>query len=200
VRPPTDFDYDYFDNPAAYGYQGYSREKWSLAPTSPWKSVADYCVAAGVRSAVDVGCAKGFLVRELIAAGIDAHGFDVSDYALSFATELPCARGDIRDGLPLHAEAVIVLGVLQYLTEVELQRALSAIHAASHRLLLITCHYAESRQVVPDPLRVLTRPRQWWRERVSAAGFHFREQREFFEVFEKVGAPTDTDAFVSRQT
>jgi SAM-dependent methyltransferase len=31
---------------------------------------------------LDVGCAKGFLVKDLLALGIDAYGVDVSRYAL----------------------------------------------------------------------------------------------------------------------
>ena len=31
---------------------------------------------------LDVGCAKGFLVKDLLAIGIDAYGIDVSEYAL----------------------------------------------------------------------------------------------------------------------
>lgn len=186
MRHPAGFDYDYFDNPTALGYRGYSREKWADDPLPPWKEVTEYCVAAHVSSAIDVGCAKGFLVRELLAAGIEARGFDVSDYALSFAVGLPCRVGDIRDGVDGRADAVIALGVLQYVDEAELAGALRAVHAASRRLLLHASHYAESRQVVPDPLRRITRSRSWWRDRIGDAGFQLYEQRPFFDVFSKV--------------
>lgn len=41
----------------------------------------------GVKSALDVGCAKGFQVRALRRKGIDAWGIDLSEYAVSTAPE-----------------------------------------------------------------------------------------------------------------
>ena len=54
-------------------------------------------------NALDVGCAKGFLCKALLELGIDAHGCDISEYAVSNCE--PEVKGrlmiaDIRDGLP----------------------------------------------------------------------------------------------------
>ena len=48
--------------------------------------IADRIVAdLAPRSAMDVGCAMGFLVEALRARGVDARGIDVSDYAIGHA-------------------------------------------------------------------------------------------------------------------
>ncbi len=74
-----DYGQMYFDGPREYGYGGYRYD-------GRWQSVAKdivshFSLKAGDRL-LDVGCAKGFLVKDLVALGIDAYGVDISQYAL----------------------------------------------------------------------------------------------------------------------
>jgi ubiquinone/menaquinone biosynthesis C-methylase UbiE len=72
----------YFDGPREYGYGGYRYDgRW--LPVAR-EVVEHFALASGMR-ALDIGCAKGFLVKDLIAAcpGLDAFGLDVSCYALT---------------------------------------------------------------------------------------------------------------------
>lgn len=69
----------YFDGPRDYGYGGYKYD-------GRWKPVAadiikHFGLTKGAR-VLDVGCAKGYLVRELVDQGIDAYGVDISPYAV----------------------------------------------------------------------------------------------------------------------
>jgi len=69
----------YFDGPRDYGYGGYRYD-------GRWKSVAvdiieHFDLVQGSR-VLDVGAAKGFLVKELLDLGIDAYGADISEYAV----------------------------------------------------------------------------------------------------------------------
>lgn len=50
-----------------------------------------------VKTAIDVGCAFGFLVEALRDRGVDAEGIDISEYALS------CVREDIKPYCRLHS-------------------------------------------------------------------------------------------------
>jgi SAM-dependent methyltransferase len=71
----------YFDGPREYGYGGYRYD-------GRWLPVArDIAQHFGLRPGMrvlDVGCAKGFLVRDLIEAvpGLDVYGVDISAYAV----------------------------------------------------------------------------------------------------------------------
>lgn len=71
----------YWDGPREYGYGGYSYD-------GRWRSVArDIIDHFGLRSGMrilDVGCGKGFLVKDLMleCPGLEAFGLDVSHYAL----------------------------------------------------------------------------------------------------------------------
>ena len=71
----------YFDGPREYGYGGYRYD-------GRWRPVARDIIARfglkpGMR-VLDVGCAKGFLVKDLMqeTPGLEAFGLDISSYAL----------------------------------------------------------------------------------------------------------------------
>lgn len=177
------FGYKYFDDPAGLGYRGYRRDGNGDGGYLPWVAAREFCLANRVTSAVDVGCAKGFLVAELLSAGIDAVGYDVSSYALSFATGLPCYRADVRDGVPRAAEVIFALGVLLYLDEAELQGVLTDLRRHATRFLLFSSYYEGEEQDIPDPLRRITRPYEWWRAMLADAGFSFDYRGECFDVY-----------------
>src|SRR6266705_6436500 len=71
----------YFDGPREYGYGGYRYD-------GRWIPVAEDVVQHfGLKRGdrvLDVGCAKGFLVKDLMAVcpGLEAFGLDISEYAL----------------------------------------------------------------------------------------------------------------------
>jgi SAM-dependent methyltransferase len=71
----------YFDGPRDYGYGGYRYD-------GRWVPIAEdivrhFNLKAGDR-VLDVGCAKGFLVKDLmkVCPGLEAFGLDISEYAL----------------------------------------------------------------------------------------------------------------------
>lgn len=70
---------EYFDGPRDYGYGGYFYD-------GRWVPVAkDVCAHFDLRPGskiLDIGAAKGFLVKDLTSLGIDAFGIDVSHYAI----------------------------------------------------------------------------------------------------------------------
>jgi SAM-dependent methyltransferase len=79
VRISREYGQMYFDGPREYGYGGYRYD-------GRWQPVAkDIITHFGLKPGdrvLDVGCAKGFLVKDLLALGIDAYGLDKSHYAL----------------------------------------------------------------------------------------------------------------------
>lgn len=79
IRISREYGQMYFDGPREYGYGGYRYDgRWQSVATD---IVRHFGLKPGDR-VLDVGCAKGFLVKDLIALGIDAYGVDVSSYAL----------------------------------------------------------------------------------------------------------------------
>jgi ubiquinone/menaquinone biosynthesis C-methylase UbiE len=71
----------YFDGPRSYGYGGYHYDgRW--VPVAK-DIVAHFGLKPGDR-VLDVGCAKGFLVADLLGAlpGLEVFGLDISVYAM----------------------------------------------------------------------------------------------------------------------
>ena len=71
----------YFDGPREFGYGGYRYDgRWIPVARD---IVQHFGLKPGDRI-LDVGCAKGFLVKDLITVcpGLEAFGLDVSEYAL----------------------------------------------------------------------------------------------------------------------
>ena len=81
IRISKQYDKMYFDGPRDYGYGGYYYDgRW--IPVA--KDIIDhYNLQPGDR-VLDIGCAKGFLVKDLMIAcpGLEVFGIDVSHYAL----------------------------------------------------------------------------------------------------------------------
>jgi SAM-dependent methyltransferase len=74
----------YFDGPRDYGYGGYRYDgRWLPVARD---IIAHFGLKPGMR-VLDVGCAKGFLVKDLMLAcpGLEAFGLDISLYALMHA-------------------------------------------------------------------------------------------------------------------
>jgi SAM-dependent methyltransferase len=78
------FGFEYFDGPREQGYGGYRYDgRWvPIARTF----VAHFGLKPGDR-VLDVGCAKGFLVKDLadVCPGLEVYGLDISHYALTHA-------------------------------------------------------------------------------------------------------------------
>lgn len=73
------FEQKYFDGPRKYGYGGYYYDgRW--IPVA--KDIIRHFNLKKGSKVLDVGCGKGFLVKDLVNIGIDAYGVDISSYAL----------------------------------------------------------------------------------------------------------------------
>src|SRR2546427_551163 len=81
IRISREYGELYFDGPRSYGYGGYRYDgRWIPVAED---MVRHFDLKPGDR-VLDVGCAKGFLVKDLLKAcpGLDAFGLDISEYAL----------------------------------------------------------------------------------------------------------------------
>jgi len=80
-RAALEFGWAYFDGPREQGYGGYRYDgRWIKVAE---KAVERYGLKPGDR-VLDIGCAKGFFVHDLmqVCPGIQAFGVDISRYAL----------------------------------------------------------------------------------------------------------------------
>jgi SAM-dependent methyltransferase len=122
------FEAEYFDGPRERGYGGYRYDgRWIPIARD---IVAHFGLRPGMR-VLDVGCAKGFLVKDLAEAcpGLETFGLDISAYAL--ANAMPETQGRLvrgtADALPFRDrcfDAVVSMNTLHNLERPRLVRAL----------------------------------------------------------------------------
>lgn len=116
VRISKMFGQEYFDGPREYGYGGYKYDgRWLPVARD---IIAHFDLKPGQR-VLDVGCAKGFLVKDLmkVCPGVEVFGIDVSEYAVKNCEPEVVGRihlGDARK-LPFpdgSFDAVLAINVL----------------------------------------------------------------------------------------
>lgn len=135
IRISREYGEMYFDGPREYGYGGYRYD-------GRWVPVAEdivkhFDLKPGDR-VLDVGCAKGFLVKDLMIAcpGLEAFGMDVSRYALVNCEEEAIGRLQIGSAVDLpfpdnSFKAVISLNTIHNLTRDDCKIALAEMERVS---------------------------------------------------------------------
>lgn len=173
----------YFDGPRSYGYGGYYYD-------GRWISVAKDIIAhfnlkSGDR-VLDVGCAKGFLVKDLmmVCPGLEVYGVDISEYAVKKCEpevigRLHCCSADSLPFPDNSFDAVISLNTLHNFSREKVVHALSEIQRVSKGCSFIqvdSYHTPEQKKIFED-----------W---VLTAEFHDYPSK-WLEVFHEAGYQGD---------
>tara|TARA_X000000950_G_scaffold266536_1_gene342130 strand:- start:3234 stop:3881 length:648 start_codon:yes stop_codon:yes gene_type:complete len=133
IRISKQFGEMYFDGPREFGYGGYVYDgRWA---TVAQDIINHFGLKPGSR-VLDVGCAKGFLVKELFLLGIDTFGLDISEYALRKCEPEVIGRLHLgsADSLPFpdnSFDVTLSINTLHNLPEKRLIRALQEITRVS---------------------------------------------------------------------
>lgn len=136
-RIALEFGRAYFDGSREQGYGGYHYDgRWGkIAETAARR----YGLKAGDR-VLDIGCAKGFFVRDLlqVCPGVEAFGIDVSHYALMECHPEVVGRLHLGNALCLpfpdkSFDAVFSINTLHNLDRAECIAALKEINRVSRR-------------------------------------------------------------------
>lgn len=136
IRVSREYGQMYFDGPREYGYGGYRYD-------GRWIPVAEDIVKHfGLKPGdrvLDVGCAKGFLVKDLlkVCPGLEVFGIDVSQYALMHCEPEVVGRLHLGSGddLPFPSgsfKAVISLNTIHNFDRQGCRKALQEIQRLSN--------------------------------------------------------------------
>jgi ubiquinone/menaquinone biosynthesis C-methylase UbiE len=132
LKTARKFDFFYFDGHRKYGYGGYSYDgRWRKLAR---ELIQEYSLNSQSR-VLDVGCAKGFLVKDLMleCPGLQAFGVDVSRYAVKHAEKEVIGRIHLANATELPFmdnvfDLVISINTLHNLTRKQIKIALSEIN------------------------------------------------------------------------
>ncbi len=131
IRISREYGEMYFDGPREYGYGGYRYD-------GRWVAIAEDMIAhwglkAGDR-VLDVGAAKGFLVKDFMIAcpGLEAFGLEISDYALKHCEPEVVGRLHLGNAISLpfpdHSfDAVVSINTIHNLERPQVIQALQEI-------------------------------------------------------------------------
>jgi 2-polyprenyl-3-methyl-5-hydroxy-6-metoxy-1,4-benzoquinol methylase len=132
--------------------------------------VADAIVRSFAPARVfDAGCAIGLLVECLWDRGVEAHGRDISDWAISQvrADVRPwCKVGSIAEPVGGDYDLITCIEVLEHIEEEDARRAIRAMAAAAPRIL-----FSSTPTDLDEPTHVNVRPSAYWLALWAEAGF-----------------------------
>ena len=142
----------------------------SPAWLSFYSAIADEIVRSLIpRRVFDAGCAVGFLVAALWDRNVEAHGRDISDYAISQCrpdVREYCSVGSIADAIEGDYDLVLCVEVLEHMPEEEAVQAIAAMTRAAPRIL-----FSSTPSDFDEPTHVNVRPTLYWLRLFAAAGF-----------------------------
>jgi len=133
IKISRQYGKEYFDGDRSFGYGGYKYDgRW--VPVA--KDITDYYGLIKGSKILDVGCAKGFLVKDLVDLGFEAYGIDISEYAIDNAPKDVKNRLKIGNAKKLpyddnSFELVISLNTIHNLDRNECKMAIQEIQRVS---------------------------------------------------------------------
>ncbi len=174
------YDSDYFETGLKSNWSnGYSWNSFSGLFQETARFLTDLFPEA--RTFLDVGCAKGFLVRSLREQGKEAWGIDFSPWAIRNA-ERACA-GFLElasvDNFAIERkfDLILVFSLLESLMEEQVRNFLRRFRGAGSVLfaVILTMERSGAAQSPPtqdnDLSHITLRPRQWWDAEFREAGW-----------------------------
>jgi cyclopropane fatty-acyl-phospholipid synthase-like methyltransferase len=136
----TPYTEDYYLRGAELGISNYSAYSWKPDQTLPMIDyLKRYLVIRDGQSILSFGCARGFCVKAFRMRGVEAYGYDISDWAISNCD--PSVRDFVSNHLELHPnkyDYVYSKDVLEHLNHEEILSLVPPlIRAARKRCLFI---------------------------------------------------------------
>lgn len=120
-------------------------------------------------SVLDAGCALGMLVEGFRKLGVDAHGIDLSEYAIANAD--PAIReyvkvGSLVDPITERYDLITCIEVLEHLKPADEYRAVENLCAATDQLLFCSTPFD-----LHEPTHVNVKPPEEWAATLATSGF-----------------------------
>jgi SAM-dependent methyltransferase len=128
--------------------------------------------AINPKTVLDAGCAKGFLVEALREKGVDAHGIDLSEYAIE--NSHPSVRPyltiqSLTTPISRRYDLVVTIEVLEHLPRIEAEKAIQNICSCTSDVI-----FSSSPFDYAEPTHINVHPPEYWATLFARFGF-FRD-------------------------
>jgi SAM-dependent methyltransferase len=137
-----------------------------------FSKVAD-AIVTGIapRTVLDVGCAKGFLVELLRKRGVEAFGFDISEFAISqIAPEIRpyCTVSSVTEPLNRDYDLVVRQEILEHVSLQEADLAIANICEHTFNIL-----FSSSFSDFSEPTHINVHSTEFWIGKFAEQGFFY---------------------------
>lgn len=168
------FDRDYFENGVKTKKSNYRDYSWQRLGSYFQRTAAHIVGKFNPERTLDVGCAKGFLVKALDELGVDAYGIDPSTYAVSndhpdIAEKI---QQEIAQSIPYPDDTfdvVTCFDVLEHIPAREVPKTLKELLRVSKQWVVLRVVTREVEGDI-DSSHETIRDKDWWAEKIEKAG------------------------------
>lgn len=174
------FDRNYYEDGIRHGVSGYENYHWM--PTRSISEAISIIKCIDFETAIDFGCAKGFMVHALRLLGKDVVGVDISEYAITNC--LPQVKDKVfllkknMTALKLKADLVIAKDVLEHIPEKDIPKILKDFYNVCKKVLIIVPLGDEDdfriREFEIDRTHIIRRDEEWWINQIRKSGFKLK--------------------------
>ena len=122
------------------------------------------------KSVLDAGCAMGLLVEAFADRGVDAHGIDISSYAISKVHETHrdrCRVGSILEPFGRRFDLIVTIEVLEHLQPRDAEKAVANLCAHADDIVFSSTPFDYK-----EATHFNVQPPEYWAELFARHGFH----------------------------
>lgn len=156
--PASFYDEEYFTAGTKSNYRPYSPDIWAR------KLARMIHQFTGATSVLEVGCAYGHVIDVLRERGVDACGFDVSEYAIENSVEPAYtwvgSADDKASFRKSEVDLIVCTEVLEHLSERQIRAFLRNSQIAKQMVILVGLKNGS--EMNEDDGHVTFEPKEWW--------------------------------------
>lgn len=183
------FQGNYFANQEISHYDNYDWEHMKGVLNEYADNALEYFNLSLGSTVLDAGCAKGYLVKILKERGLNASGFDISDYAIEEAKkeEQNCWVGDITDMSDIKDNSydlITVAETIEHIPTDMTDKVLQNLYRCSRKYVLLSIPLKTKESDIyedGEKTHINIHTREWWNEKL-APYFDFITNDNLFKI------------------
>lgn len=175
-----EYNKDYFERGEELGISGYTNYKW--LPSRTLETACEIIRRADIKEKdliLDVGCAKGYLIKAFKWLGYNAYGLDISIYAKKVADKEIKERIFGEEFYPIKKnlfDIIICKDTVEHITKSKIDKFLKGIYNGTKKKAIFIIPLGDGKKYnIPrydiDITHKIMEDSNWWLKKLKKAGF-----------------------------